>query len=175
MALQIKTPARPARSSRWVWPVHEGRCFRERALCRVEENLSGHALKKLYLIWLQPLWKPLSLGKTYIEVTLCNAFLFPEVGDEAWRLRWYKPCDHLLEKPALYVDEMALFLWDEFYVRATTSSLKRALASVSWLKKVARQRAKEQSGVCSYPGVGVYCESWSEASGAWAWDSSLLG
>lgn len=25
-------------------------------------------------------------------------------------------CDHLLEKPGLYVDEMALFLWDEFYI-----------------------------------------------------------
>ena len=25
-------------------------------------------------------------------------------------------CDHLLEKPGLYVDEMALFLWDEFHI-----------------------------------------------------------
>jgi hypothetical protein len=24
--------------------------------------------------------------------------------------------DRLLEKPRLYVDEMALFLWDEFYI-----------------------------------------------------------
>lgn len=23
-------------------------------------------------------------------------------------------CDHLLEKPDLYLDEMAIFLWDEF-------------------------------------------------------------
>ena len=23
-------------------------------------------------------------------------------------------CDHLVEKPALYLDEMAVFLWDEF-------------------------------------------------------------
>ena len=23
-------------------------------------------------------------------------------------------CDHLLEKPGLYVDEMVMFLWDEF-------------------------------------------------------------
>jgi predicted transcriptional regulator len=23
-------------------------------------------------------------------------------------------CDHLIEKPALYLDEMAVFLWDEF-------------------------------------------------------------
>ena len=54
-------------------------------------------------------------------------------------------CDHLLEKPGLYVDEMAIFLWDEFCVQVTNSSLKRALASVGWSKKVARQRAKEQN------------------------------
>lgn len=54
-------------------------------------------------------------------------------------------CDHLLEKPGLYVDEMVIFLWDEFYVWVTSSSLKRALASVGWLKKVARQRAREQN------------------------------
>lgn len=54
-------------------------------------------------------------------------------------------CDHLLEKPGLYVDEMAIFLWDEFRVQVTNSSLKRALASVGWSKKVARQRAKEQN------------------------------
>jgi transposase len=54
-------------------------------------------------------------------------------------------CDHLLEKPGSYVDEMVIFLWDEFRVRVTNSSLKRALASVGWSKKVARQRAKEQN------------------------------
>jgi hypothetical protein len=54
-------------------------------------------------------------------------------------------CDRLLEKPGLYVDEMAIFLWDEFHVQVTNSSLKRALASVGWSKKVARQRAKEQN------------------------------
>ena len=54
-------------------------------------------------------------------------------------------CDHLLEKPGLYVDEMVIFLWGEFRVQATNSSLKRALASVGWSKKVARQRAKEQN------------------------------
>jgi transposase len=54
-------------------------------------------------------------------------------------------CDRLLEKPGVYVDEMAIFLWDEFRVQVTNSSLKRALASVGWSKKVARQRAKEQN------------------------------
>jgi hypothetical protein len=54
-------------------------------------------------------------------------------------------CDRPLEKPGLYVDEMANFLWDEFRVQVTNSSLKRALASAGWSKKVARQRAKEQN------------------------------
>jgi len=44
-------------------------------------------------------------------------------------------CDHLLEMTGLYVDEMVIFLWDEFRVQVTNSSLKRAFASVSWSKK----------------------------------------
>lgn len=43
------------------------------------------------------------------------------------------------------MDERVLFLWDEFRVWVTSSSLKRALASVGWSKKVARLRAKEQN------------------------------
>jgi transposase len=54
-------------------------------------------------------------------------------------------CDRLLEKPGLYIDEMAIFLWDEFRVQVTNSSLKRALASVGWSKKLPRQRGKEQN------------------------------
>ncbi|KAJ5335727.1 uncharacterized protein N7506_005663 [Penicillium brevicompactum] len=53
--------------------------------------------------------------------------------------------NRLFEKPGLYVDGMAIFLWDEFRIQVTNSSLKRALASVGWSKKVARQRAKEQN------------------------------
>ncbi|KAK9846153.1 hypothetical protein MYU51_002995 [Penicillium brevicompactum] len=47
--------------------------------------------------------------------------------------------------PPTRLDEMAIFLWDEFRIQVTNSSLKRALASVGWSKKVARQRAKEQN------------------------------
>lgn len=54
-------------------------------------------------------------------------------------------CDHLLEKPGLYVEEMAVFLGDEFQVLVTNSCLKRALASIGWSKNVARQRANEQN------------------------------
>lgn len=42
-------------------------------------------------------------------------------------------CEHLLEKPGLYLDEMAVFLWDEFQMLATTSSM-RALLSKGWSK-----------------------------------------
>lgn len=44
-------------------------------------------------------------------------------------------CDHLLEKPNIYLDEMAIFLWDEFAIQATKSSISRALASKGWSKK----------------------------------------
>jgi len=51
-------------------------------------------------------------------------------------------CEHLLEKPNLYQDEMAIFLWDEFEVLVTTFSIGRALASIGWIKKAARRVAK---------------------------------
>jgi transposase len=53
--------------------------------------------------------------------------------------------DHLLEKPGLYLDEMVIFLWDEFQMIATTSSVRRALVSNGWSRKSARQKAKEQN------------------------------
>ena len=36
-------------------------------------------------------------------------------------------CDRLSEKPGLYLGEMAVFLWDEFQIMVTTSSIRRAL------------------------------------------------
>jgi transposase len=41
-------------------------------------------------------------------------------------------CDHLLEKPGLYLEEMVIFLWDEFQTLVTTSSIRRALVSQGW-------------------------------------------
>jgi hypothetical protein len=38
-------------------------------------------------------------------------------------------CEHLLEKPEPYQDEMAVFLWDEFEVLVSTFSISRALTS----------------------------------------------
>ncbi|KAL2005970.1 hypothetical protein VTN00DRAFT_9624 [Thermoascus crustaceus] len=54
-------------------------------------------------------------------------------------------CEHLMEKPTLYQDEMAVFLWDEFGKHVTMQSISRALASIGWSKKAARQIAKEQN------------------------------
>ena len=44
-------------------------------------------------------------------------------------------CDHLLEKPDLYQDEMVLFLWDEFRVLVTVHSIGRALHRSVGLRK----------------------------------------
>ncbi|KAI2681221.1 hypothetical protein DTO013E5_7825 [Penicillium roqueforti] len=54
-------------------------------------------------------------------------------------------CDHLLEKPGLYLDEMAVFLWDEFRMMVTASSIRRALVAKVWSKKTVRQHAKERN------------------------------
>src|SRR5689334_15327859 len=54
-------------------------------------------------------------------------------------------CDRLLEKPDMYQDEIAVFLWDEFEVLVTTFSIGRALASIGWSKKIARRIAQEQN------------------------------
>jgi hypothetical protein len=51
-------------------------------------------------------------------------------------------CEYLLEKPGLYQYEMADFLWDEFQVHVTTSSIRRALAFRGWTKKTIGRVAK---------------------------------
>jgi transposase len=51
-------------------------------------------------------------------------------------------CEHLLENPGLYLEEMVLFIWDKFKVQVTTYSIARALKSISWSKKTIRRIAK---------------------------------
>jgi len=51
-------------------------------------------------------------------------------------------CEHLLEKPELYQEEMVLFLLDEFKVNVTTFSVARALKSKGWTKKTIRRIAR---------------------------------
>ena len=45
---------------------------------------------------------------------------------------------HLFEKPDLYLEEMAWFLWDEFEVIASTSLISRVLKKADWSKKIVR-------------------------------------
>ena len=54
-------------------------------------------------------------------------------------------CDHLFEKPSLYLDKIAIFLWDKFQTMVTTSSIQRALVAKGWSKKTARQHTREQN------------------------------
>ena len=54
-------------------------------------------------------------------------------------------CDHLLEKPDQYLDEMAVFLWDEFDTMVDPSTIFRALDKIAWSNKTIRRRAREQN------------------------------
>jgi transposase len=53
--------------------------------------------------------------------------------------------ERLIEKPGMYQDEMALFLYDEFEILVNNSAVSRALASIGWTKKTTRQIAKERN------------------------------
>ncbi|KAK8121451.1 hypothetical protein PG999_005571 [Apiospora kogelbergensis] len=53
--------------------------------------------------------------------------------------------EHLVEKPDLYQDEMAVYLFDEFDALVATSCISRALAAAGWSRKVARRIAKERN------------------------------
>jgi transposase len=46
--------------------------------------------------------------------------------------------DYLSNKPELYLEEMAWFIWDEFKVVISTSALSRALDKAGWSKKQVR-------------------------------------
>lgn len=50
--------------------------------------------------------------------------------------------EYLVQKPGLTLEEMVVYLWDDFESRATTSSISRALHTASWSKKKARGIAK---------------------------------
>jgi transposase len=54
-------------------------------------------------------------------------------------------CEHLLEKPDLYQEEIAVFLWDEFDAQVTVHSISRALASAGWSKKAAQRVARQRN------------------------------
>ena len=54
-------------------------------------------------------------------------------------------CDYLLTKRTLYLDELSGILWDDFGIHVPECNISRALASIGWSKKTARQKAKERN------------------------------
>ena len=54
-------------------------------------------------------------------------------------------CEHLLVKPGLHQDEIAVFLYDEFGISVKTYDISMALKSIGWSKKVTRQVAKKRN------------------------------
>jgi transposase len=62
--------------------------------------------------------------------------------------------DHLLNKPDLYLDEMAEFVWDQYEVAVSVASVQRALTACKWTKKknrrVARERDPALRDACMY-------------------------
>lgn len=43
-------------------------------------------------------------------------------------------CGHLSENPSHYIEEMVVFLWDEFQAMVTTSSIRKALSQIVGLR-----------------------------------------
>jgi hypothetical protein len=46
--------------------------------------------------------------------------------------------EYLLKKPGLYLDEIAVFLYNEFGIYVSILSISRSLKSIKWLKKTTR-------------------------------------
>ena len=53
-------------------------------------------------------------------------------------------CEHLLRKPDLYRDEMVVYIWDEFQIRVSMSTITRALKLRGWSRKKCRQEARQR-------------------------------
>lgn len=54
-------------------------------------------------------------------------------------------CHHLSDNPGLYLDEMAIFLQEEFNANVANSTISRALTAKGWSKKTSRNQAKERN------------------------------
>jgi transposase len=54
-------------------------------------------------------------------------------------------CEHLFDKPNQYLDEMALYLWNEFEVAVSTSAVDKPLKPISWCKKTCRRVAQDRN------------------------------
>lgn len=59
--------------------------------------------------------------------------------------------ERLIEKPSMYLDEMVIFLWDNFGVLVTRSTTSRALASNGLSKKIFRRVAgRRNEDLCGH-------------------------
>jgi hypothetical protein len=67
--------------------------------------------------------------------------------------------EQLIEKPELYQDEMAIFLYDEFDVLVTTPSISRALASAGWSKKLRAVLQRSETQTCKTLTSTIYQRS----------------
>lgn len=54
-------------------------------------------------------------------------------------------CDHLIEKPGLYLHKIELFLLDEFDIRVPKSTISDTLRQSGWSRKECRQQARERN------------------------------
>jgi transposase len=54
-------------------------------------------------------------------------------------------CEHLAQQPGSYIDDMVTFLWKEFNILPSHSSIQQALSKRGWTKKKLQQKAKEQN------------------------------
>ncbi|CAI0651133.1 unnamed protein product, partial [Colletotrichum noveboracense] len=53
--------------------------------------------------------------------------------------------ERLIEKPDMYLEEMAVFLFDEFDTLVTASTISKTLRRAGWMKKTARRITREQN------------------------------
>jgi hypothetical protein len=65
-------------------------------------------------------------------------------------------CDNPLEKPGLYGNKMVFFLWDGCYIRVTSPSIKRALASSARRKRWPDREQRNRMLVCEIYMSTVY-------------------
>jgi hypothetical protein len=50
--------------------------------------------------------------------------------------------EYLLERPDRYLDELAVFLWDEFEALIPSCTIGKTLKSAGWSRKTCRQIVK---------------------------------
>lgn len=60
-------------------------------------------------------------------------------------------CDHLLEKPYLYLDEMVIFMWDEFQAQVTSCCISRALKQEGLVQKDLSKKQENEMQIYGMP------------------------